>query len=51
MVDKKMRKMKIGEEEDSKSPMAKKDKVREYAKKEEHAVALLGLDVNQGEEE
>jgi len=51
VVDRKMRKMKIEEVEDEEVHEKQRKKSREYDKKEEPAVALLGLDEGQGEDE
>jgi hypothetical protein len=50
IVDKKMRKMKIHEMEEEEDGQ-KERKSREYTKKDEPAVALLGLDEGEGEDE
>ena len=49
-VDKKMRKMKLAEVEED-SPLRDAEKGREYARNEEPALDLLGLGLDEGDEE
>jgi hypothetical protein len=49
-VEKKMRKMKLAEVEDE-SPPRRVEKEREYARNEEPALNLLGLGLDEGDEE
>ena len=49
-VDKKMRKMKLAEVEDD-SPLRGVEKEREYARNDEPALNLLGLGLDEGDEE